>query len=91
MYKLFTILLAAAAAACTSPEAPCPVVQYKTPKGGKVELYMITHGSVAMSYKGFSVQVDPVGKMGQTEFDYTQFPKADLILITHEHGDHLNA
>ena len=90
MTRLFSILLAALAVSCSSPEAPCPVVQYKTPKGGKLELYMITHGSVAMNYKGFSVQVDPVGKMGQTEFDYSWFPKADLILVTHEHGDHLD-
>jgi L-ascorbate metabolism protein UlaG (beta-lactamase superfamily) len=95
MSKFILSMLFAAAALAVScnaqPEPSCPAVQYKTPKGGKLDIYMITHGSVAMSYKGFSVQVDPVGKMGQTEFDYTQFPKADLILITHEHGDHLSA
>ena len=91
MTRLFSILLAALAVSCAAgPEPNCPSVQYKTPKGGKLDIYMITHGSVAMSYKGFSIQIDPVGKMGQTEFDYTQFPKADLILITHEHGDHLS-
>ena len=90
MYRLFSILLAALAVSCSAPESPFPVVQYKTPKGGKLEIYMVTHGSVAMNYKGFSVQVDPVGKMGQAEIDYSWFPKADLILITHEHGDHLS-
>lgn len=90
MYRLFSILLAALAVSCSAPESPFPVVQYKTPKGAKLEIYMVTHGSVAMNYKGFSVQVDPVGKMGQAEIDYSWFPKADLILITHEHGDHLS-
>ena len=49
---------------------------------------MIHHGSIALSYKGFNIQVDPVLKMGATEIDYTAFPKADCILVTHEHGDH---
>ena len=91
MTRFLTLLLTTLAVACSAqPEPACPSVQYKTPKGGKLDIYMITHGSVAMRYKDFSVQVDPVGKMGQTEFDYTQVPKADLILITHEHGDHLS-
>lgn len=33
------------------------------------------------------IQVDPVGNYA----DYTAFPKATLVLITHEHGDHLDA
>ena len=89
MSRLFTILLAALAVSCaTKPELPYPSVQYKAPKGGKVEMYMISHASVAVCFKDFVIQVDPVGKMGQKENDYSVFPKADLILITHEHGDH---
>jgi L-ascorbate metabolism protein UlaG (beta-lactamase superfamily) len=33
------------------------------------------------------IHVDPVSR----EADYTSLPDADLILITHEHGDHLDA
>ena len=32
------------------------------------------------------IQVDPVMR----EADYSTMPKADLILVTHEHGDHLD-
>ncbi len=32
------------------------------------------------------IHVDPVSR----EADYSKMPKADLILITHEHGDHLD-
>lgn len=35
---------------------------------------------------GHVVHIDPV----TSEADYTKLPKADLILITHEHSDHLD-
>jgi L-ascorbate metabolism protein UlaG (beta-lactamase superfamily) len=37
-------------------------------------------------YQGKVVHVDPVSR----EADYSKMPKADLILITHEHGDHFD-
>ena len=36
------------------------------------------------------IYVDPVTKAAQPVTDYTSMPKADAILITHEHGDHLD-
>ena len=89
MTRLLTVLLAAAAVSC-APKSPYPVAQFTTPAGAQVEASMISHGSIALKYKGFQIQVDPVSKMGQTEIDYSFFPKADLILITHDHGDHLD-
>jgi L-ascorbate metabolism protein UlaG (beta-lactamase superfamily) len=35
---------------------------------------------------GLVVHVDPVGRYA----DYSAMPKADIILVTHEHGDHLD-
>ena len=89
MTRLLTVLLAAAAVSC-APKSPYPVAQFTTPAGAQVEASMISHGSIALKYKGFQIQVDPVSKIGQTEIDYSFFPKADLILITHDHGDHLD-
>ena len=37
------------------------------------------------------IQVDPVGKGMKPETDYSQFPKADIILVTHEHHDHFDS
>jgi L-ascorbate metabolism protein UlaG (beta-lactamase superfamily) len=38
-------------------------------------------------FGGKVIHVDPVGRYA----DYSQLPKADVILVTHEHRDHLDA
>ena len=83
MTKLLSVLLAAAAISTCGAKSPFPVEEFTTPTGGKVQVYMIHHGSIALSYKGFNIQVDPVAKMGQNTIDYSSFPKADLILFSH--------
>ena len=51
---------------------------------------LIKHGSLELSYKGYSIQIDPVSGYGKNTDYSKEFPKADAILITHEHGDHLD-
>ena len=63
------------------------------PAGGGNEPLIVTlikHGSLELSYKGMSVQVDPVSGYGKNTDYAKEFPKANAILITHEHGDHLD-
>ncbi len=67
-----------------------PDVETFKAKGGKVDITCINHGSLAISYKDYLIQIDPVKNYGGKELDYESFPKADLILVTHEHGDHYN-
>jgi L-ascorbate metabolism protein UlaG (beta-lactamase superfamily) len=57
----------------------------KTSKGDLV-LTFIGHGTLIMEWNGKVVHIDPVSWYA----DYANMPKADLILITHEHGDHLD-
>lgn len=65
--------------------------RFFTSGGVPVVITLIKHGSLAISYKGLSIQVDPVSKLGDRVTDYSaDFPKADVILVTHEHFDHFD-
>ncbi len=53
---------------------------------GDLKITFIGHASVMFSFNGKIIHVDPVFR----EADYNKMPEADLILITHEHGDHFD-
>jgi L-ascorbate metabolism protein UlaG (beta-lactamase superfamily) len=55
---------------------------------GNLEITFIAHGTLMMKYNNLVIHVDPVGMFGT---DYSKMPKADLILITHSHPDHMDA
>lgn len=55
--------------------------------GGDLEITFIKHATLMMEYNNLVIHVDPVSMFGT---DYSTMPKADLILLTHEHGDHLD-
>jgi len=58
---------------------------YET-NGGPLKVTLVGHGSVMFEYQGKVIQVDPYSQVA----DYSRLPKADLIMLTHEHGDHLD-
>ncbi len=60
---------------------------FKTKSNKDVVITFIKHGSIMISVEGLYIQLDPVSSFA----DYSKFPKADFILITHEHGDHLDS
>lgn len=63
---------------------------YTTPGGKEVKIEPLIHASIRIVYDGKEIEVDPVGQLGDRTTDYAAFPKADIILVTHEHHDHLD-
>lgn len=60
---------------------------FTTPRGRNVSLVFIKHGSIAIDVDGFLIYIDPVTIYGN---DFAKLPKADLIMVTHEHHDHFD-
>ena len=66
------------------------VETFQTKSGKPIGITLIKHGSLEIFYDGLSIQVDPVSGLGKPTDYAAEFPKADFILVTHEHGDHYN-
>jgi L-ascorbate metabolism protein UlaG (beta-lactamase superfamily) len=82
---LFIVLvLLAAGTAVSQQQFESDVI---TAAGGDITMTFLGHGSIMFVQAGKTIYVDPVLRYA----DFNQFPKADLILVTHEHGDHLDS
>ena len=57
--------------------------EFKTSKG-KVVITPINHATLVVEWDGKTIYVDPVGVADW----YKAFPKPDVVLLTHIHGDH---
>jgi len=53
---------------------------------GDLTITFIGHGTLMFNFEGRVIHVDPYSDVA----DYNTLPKANLILLTHEHRDHLD-
>ena len=53
---------------------------------GDLEITFLGHGTLLLTFDDKHIHVDPFSKVA----DYDKLPKADVILITHEHHDHMD-
>jgi L-ascorbate metabolism protein UlaG (beta-lactamase superfamily) len=86
--RVLRVLLTLIIIAMTTPgfsQVP-PAYDKITTTAGPVEMHFFGHGSLMFKVNGYVIYIDPVRSSGNYDF----FPKADIILVTHEHGDHLD-
>jgi len=53
---------------------------------GDLKITFVGHGTLMFNFGGKVIHVDPFSALA----DYNVLPKADLILLSHEHRDHLD-
>ena len=87
--RLFALLFTFSFSILTSSAAQ-KTDEFTTKSGKKVTITCIKHASIEINYNGTEIQVDPVGMWLKPETDYATFPKANIILVTHEHKDHFD-
>jgi L-ascorbate metabolism protein UlaG (beta-lactamase superfamily) len=54
---------------------------------GVVTFHAVYHASFVIQWKNLFIYVDPTSGAGP----YTGIPRADLVVVSHEHGDHFSA
>ena len=90
MKKFLTLVLMSLILPCLTASAQRKTDEFTTKSGKKITITCIKHASIEINYNGTEIEVDPVGMWLKPETDYATFPKANIILVTHEHKDHFD-
>ena len=92
MNKLFILALAALSltACAKQPKDMYETDEFQTKSGKTVRFHALVHSSIRIEFDGKEIEIDPCDKLGDKMIDYSAFPKADYIIVTHEHYDHLD-
>ena len=61
---------------------------FSTKSGKLVKFHALLHSSIRIEYDGREIEIDPCGNLRGRTVDFTAMPKADILLVTHEHFDH---
>jgi len=57
---------------------------------GLLEITFIGHGTLILVINDLVIHLDPYSDPHGKQVNYALLPKADILLVTHEHGDHLD-
>ena len=83
-------MLAVSLSACSQVPQQAEVDTFETGNGKEVKFHALVHSSIRIEYGDMELYIDPVRQLGNRTIDYTSIPQADLIFVTHEHGDHFD-
>lgn len=83
---LLTIFFVFTGSAQSKEEKEMPEEDIIKTSAGDLKITFIGHGTLMFTFGDKVIHVDPVSR----EADYGKMPSADLIMVTHEHGDHLD-
>ena len=83
--KIKHLIILAMSLFCTTANAQTDTLYTKS--GKAVVITPIKHASMRIQYDGKEIEIDPVTQLPPVT-DYTTYPKADYIFVTHEHFDH---
>ena len=84
-FKLFVFIILCLTINCKSMNKNFEKDTIKTSEGNMV-ITFVGHASLFIEFKGMIIHIDPV----KEEADYSKLPKADIVLVTHEHFDHFD-
>jgi L-ascorbate metabolism protein UlaG (beta-lactamase superfamily) len=85
-YSLFPVVFALMLCSSAAFSAGFETDMFPTSRG-ELRITFIGHGSLMLEFGGTVIHVDPWSSLA----DYSRLPKADAVLITHHHIDHLDS